>query len=287
MFMLIGLAVVFVSVFASLAINGVFIFEPFIHPAELVVIFGVAAGAYLVGNDAHTVKGTIPAIMRAMRGGRYHKEHYLELLSLQYQTFKLAKAKGMLALEGHVEHPDDSNLFAQFPNFSKNRPALTFLCDYLRLLTLGTDNPNEVEALIDEELDAQVEEEMHVQHSLQWIADACPAIGIIAAVLGVIYTMGLISEPVEVIGGAIAAALTGTMLGIFLGYGVLGPIAGALKAAIMSDIKYYRCIRAGLLAYMQGYAPAVCVEFARKTLSGGERPTFYEVEEATQSLPPI
>lgn len=287
MLMLIGLAVVFVSVFMSLAINGVFIFEPFIHPAELVIIFGIMAGAYLVANDMHTVKMTIPAVLRAMRGGKYHKEHYLELLSLQYQTFKLAKAKGMLALEGHVEHPDDSNLFAQFPNFSGNKPALTFLCDYLRLLTLGTDNPNEVESLIDEELEAQEKEEMHVQHSLQWIGDAAPAIGIVAAVLGVIYTMTLIAEPVEVIGAAISAALTGTMLGIFVGYGIVGPISQALKAAIIADQMYYRCIRAGLLAYMQGYAPAVCVEFARKTLGGGDRPTFYEVEEATQSLPPI
>lgn len=286
MILLIGLAVVFVAVILTMLILGE---SPakLIQPAEFVAIGGIAAGAYIASNNMHVVKSTPGAFIRAMRGSKYHKEQYLELLSLQYQTFKLAKAKGMLALEGHVEHPDDSNLFAQFPNFASNRAALTFLCDYLRLLTLGTDNPNEVETLIDEELETQLEEELHVQHSIQWVADACPAIGIIAAVLGVIHTMSLISEPVEVIGAAIAAALTGTLLGIFLGYGVFGPIANALKSAIEADMKYYRCIRAGLLAYMQGYAPAVCVEFARKTLSGDDRPTFYEVEEATQSLPPI
>lgn len=286
MLLLIGLAVVFISVILTMVILGE---NPakLIQPAEFVAIGGIAAGAYIVSNNMHVLKSTPGALIRAMRGAKYHKEQYLELLSLQYQTFKLAKAKGMLALEGHVEHPDDSNLFAQFPNFASNRAALTFLCDYLRLLTLGTDNPNEVETLIDEELDTQLEEELHVQHALQWVGDACPAIGIIAAVLGVIHTMSLISEPVEVIGAAIAAALTGTLLGIFLGYGVIGPIANALKGAIEQDMKYYRCIRAGLLAYMQGYAPAVCVEFARKTLGGDDRPTFYEVEEATQSLPPI
>jgi len=286
MLLLIGLAAVFVAVILTMIILGE---NPakLIQPAEFVAIGGIAAGAYIASNSMHVVKSTPGAFIRAMRGPRYHKEQYLELLSLQYQTFKLAKAKGMLALEGHVEHPEDSNLFAQFPNFASNRAALTFLCDYLRLLTLGTDNPNEVETLIDEELDTQLEDELHVQHSIKWVADACPAIGIIAAVLGVIHTMSLISEPVEVIGAAIAAALTGTLLGIFLGYGVFGPIANALKATVEQDMKYYRCIRAGLLAYMQGYAPAVCVEFARKTLAGDDRPTFYEVEEATQSRPPI
>ncbi len=287
MFLLIGLAVVLVSIVASF--TGLHGHSPLqlLHPAEIIIIVGIAAGSFIAANDAHVVKSFVPAIMRAARGPKYNKDDYLELLSLLYQTFKLAKAKGMLALEGHVEHPDDSNLFSQFPGFSGNRDALTFFCDYLRLLTLGTDNPNEVETLLDEEIDTEHQNELHVQHSIQTVADAAPAIGIIAAVVGVVHTMGLLDQEITVIGAAIAAALTGTMLGIFIGYGVLGPIATALKGAIDADMRYYHCIKAGLLAYMQGYAPAVCVEFARKTLSHDVRPSFYEVEEATQSLPPI
>lgn len=287
MFLAIGLAIVFVALLFSFSVIQGEDPMKLVHPAEIIVILGIGAGSYVAANTKHVIFHTIPAVMKAARGAKYGKDDYLELLALLYQTFKLAKAKGMLALEGHVEHPDDSQLFSNFPGFAGDKKALTFLCDYLRLLTLGTDNPNEVETLLEQEIDTMEEDNLHISHSIQVLGDAMPAIGIVAAVAGVVHTMGLISEPVTVIGEAIAAALTGTLLGVLFGYGVFGPIANALKTAVKAEIKYYYCIKSGLLAYMQGYAPAVCVEFARKTLSGEVRPTFYEVEEATQSLPPI
>jgi chemotaxis protein MotA len=209
------------------------------------------------------------------------------LLSVLYQIFKLAKTKGMLALEQHVEKPDESTLFAQFPKFQKDHHAVEFLCDYLRMMTLGTENPNEVETLIDAELETHHNELHGASHAIQGMADGMPALGIVAAVLGVIHTMGSITEPPEVLGHLIGGALVGTFLGVLLSYGFIAPMAGALKARYDAEVKYFLCIKAGLLAYLQGYAPAVAVEFARKALLSNVRPTFYEVEEAVAALPPV
>jgi chemotaxis protein MotA len=204
-----------------------------------------------------------------------------------YTVFKMAKSKGMLALEQHVEKPDDSTLWQKFPKFAADHHVLTFLCDYLRLLTLGSDNPHEMEALIDEEIETHHSERNQVVAAVQTMADGFPALGIVAAVLGVIHTMGSISEPPEVLGRLIGGALVGTFLGILISYGFVAPIAGSLKSRYDAEAKYFLCIKAGLLAYMQGYAPAVATEFARKALLSEVRPTFYEVEEAVAALPPV
>jgi chemotaxis protein MotA len=222
-----------------------------------------------------------------MKGGKYKKEDYIELLSLMYAIFKLAKTKGMLAIESHVERPEESSLFQQFPNFAAQHHAVEFLCDYLRMMTLGTDNPNEMETLIDAELEAHHTDAIQPSSSLQTVADAAPALGIVAAVMGVVITMGSITEPPEVLGHLIGSALVGTFLGVLISYGFLGPLSGAMKAAVESDSRYFHCMKAGLIAHMQGYAPAVSVEFARKVLSEVVRPTFYEVEEAVAALPPV
>lgn len=288
MILLIGIAIVIVSLLGAMFILGI---SPakLGQPAEFVIIMGFGIGAFIIANTRSVIAKVIGGVAAAIRGPKHSKEDFLELLSLLYQTFKLAKSKGMLALEGHVEHPDDSNLFAQFPGFSKDRDARDFLCDYLRLLTLGTDNPHEVEALIDEELHAHHEEKLMLPKAIQVLGDAMPALGICAAVMGVIHTMEIVATGggVEEIGVAIGAALVGTFLGVFLGYALFSPLAAAIQTVYDAETRYYHCIKGGLLAYMQGYAPAVCVEFARKTLSHGVRPTFYEVEEATQGLPPV
>lgn len=283
---LIGMAVVTVCVFGGFAALGGNLLKLW-QPGEIVIILGAAVGAFIVGNPTATIKRVPAGFKDMIAGSRYSKQSYLELLSLLYQTFKLAKAKGMLALEGHVEHPADSNLFSGFPGFAKDKKALNFLCDYLRLLTLGTDNPHEIEALVDEEIDIQHKERVELPHAIQLVGDACPALGIVAAVLGVIKTMALINEPIEVLTGAIGAALVGTFLGVLLGYCIFLPIAQIIKTIYDEEQHYYLCIKAGLLAYMQGHAPAVCIEFSRKILPHHVRPTFYEVEEATQSLPPV
>jgi chemotaxis protein MotA len=206
-------------------------------------------------------------------------------MSMLYSVFKLAKQKGDLALESHVEKPDESPLFQKFPGFSKNHHALIFLCDYLRLLTLGTNNAHELETIIDEEIESVHKEHHHVTHAVTLMADGMPALGIVAAVLGVIHTMGSITEPPEVLGHLIGAALVGTFTGVLVSYGFVAPFARAMEAALEAEVQYLHSIKAGLIAHMQGYAPQVSIEFARKILPEDVRPTFQEVEETVTNLP--
>jgi chemotaxis protein MotA len=286
MMFLIGIATVILCVIGGYLAQGghmIVLFQPF----EFLIIFGAACGAFVISNPMPVVKRTIGSLGLLLKGSPYSKEAYLELLSLLYTVFKLAKTKGMLALEAHVEKPDESTLWEKFPIFSADHHAMTFLCDYLRLLTLGTDNAHELEALIDEEIETHHAEQGQISSALQTMADGMPALGIVAAVLGVIHTMGSITEPPEVLGHLIGGALVGTFLGVLLSYGFIAPMAGGLKARYDAEVKYFLCIKAGLLAYLQGYAPAVAVEFARKALLSNVRPTFYEVEEAVAVLPPV
>jgi chemotaxis protein MotA len=257
------------------------------QPFEAVIIVGAGIGALIIGNPKPVIAGTVAALKTLLSGSKYKKDDYIELLSLLYQVFRLSKTKGMLALEAHVEDPENSSLFQQFPKVSANHHAMTFLCDYLRLLTLGTDNPHELESLIDEELETHHNEHHGVSHAVQTMADGLPALGIVAAVLGVIKTMGSITEPPEVLGKLIGGALVGTFLGVFISYGFVGPMSVSLKNTFDSDHKYLQCIQSGLLAHLHGYAPQVSVEFARKTLQSHVRPTFYEVENAVGELPPV
>jgi len=257
------------------------------QPFEFVIIGGAAAGAFIISNPKSVLAKSTVAIGLVLRGQKYSKASYLELLSVQYQIYKLAKSKGALALEAHVENPDESDLFNAFPGFAKDHHVRTFFCDYLRLITMGSDNPHEIEALIDEEIETHHEEQSMIATAFQTMADGTPALGIVAAVLGVIKTMGAITEPPEVLGALIGGALVGTFLGVFLAYGFIGPLASALKHNYDAEAKYFQCMKAGLLAYLHGYAPAVCVEFARKALLSNVRPTFYEVEDAVAELPAV
>ena len=286
MFLIVGTITVFACVLGGyMAMGGKLgvLWQPF----EAVIIVGAGIGAYIIGNPKSVIKRTGKALGAAFKGSKYKKDDYIELLSLQFQIFKIAKSKGMLGLEAHIENPEESDLFSEFPTFHNDHHAVTFLCDYLRILTLGADNPHEIEALMDEEIETHHQEHHQLASALQTMADGMPALGIVAAVLGVIKTMGSITEPPEVLGKLIGGALVGTFLGVFVAYGFLGPIAAAVGAAYDAEGKYYQCMKAGLLAYMNGYAPAVCVEFARKALLEDVRPSFYEVEEATSSLPAV
>ena len=284
MLIVVGGIIVLISVlggYVAMGGNLMVLMQPF----EFVIIGGAAFGAFLIANPKEVIVKSFKATGQAIKGARYNKQSYLELLSLLYALFKLGRSKGPLALEQHLENPQESDLFQAFPKIAKDHHAITFLTDYLRLLTLGTDNAYELEALIDEEIETHHSEHGMVAGAIQTVADALPALGIVAAVLGVIKTMGSITEPPEVLGKLIGGALVGTFLGVMLAYGFVGPLASSLKALYDSETKYYHCMKAGLIAYVQGYAPAVCVEFARKALLSGVRPTFYEVEEATQNAP--
>lgn len=285
MFVIIGAVVVLASVFGAFSVHGDL--RVLFQPLEFVIILGAAIGAFIIGNTKTNIKQTLKGLKRALKGPTYKKADYVELLSVLYQIFKLAKTKGMLALEQHVEKPDESTLFSQFPKFQKDHHAIEFLCDYLRMMTLGTENSNEVEALIDSELETHHNELHGASHAIQTMADGLPALGIVAAVLGVITTMGSITEPPKVLGELIGAALVGTFFGVLVSYGFVAPLANIIKSVDEADAKYYQCMKAGLLAHMQGYPPAVSVEFARKVLISTERPNFYEVEQAVSALPPV
>jgi len=286
MLFIVGLVVVILSVLGGYVAMGGKLYVLW-QPFELVIIGGAAVGAYIIGNPMSVLKHTGGAFSKLMKGSRYNKDAYLELPSLQYTLFKLAKSKGMLILESHIENPHESELFQEFPIIFNDHHALTFLCDYLRMMVLGAENPFEMETLMDEEIATHHHEEMQVANAMRTVADGTPALGIVAAVLGVIKTMGSITEPPEVLGKLIGGALVGTFLGVLLAYGLFGPMASALKAIFDAEVKYYQCIKVGLLAHMQGNAPSVSVEFARKALLSETRPTFYEVEEATQNAPSL
>ena len=284
MLLIIGTVTVLVCVLGGYAAGhgqlGVLVSEPF----EFVIILGAAIGAYVISNPMPVLKQTSHGFKMAFRGPKYSKDSYLELLSLLYTIFRLARTKGLLQLEQHVEHPEESALFKQFPSVSSDEHTMTFLCDYLRLITLGTDNALELEQLMDTELETHETESARLHHAIQAIADGLPALGIVAAVLGVIKTMGSITEPPEVLGHMIGGALVGTFFGVWMSYGFVAPLGAAIKATHEAEGRYLHCMKAGLLAHVQGHAPSISIEFARKALMSDVRPTFYEVEQAVGRL---
>jgi chemotaxis protein MotA len=283
--LIVGLLIVIASTLGGYAAMGgklAVLWQPF----EVVIIIGAAIGAYVVANTSTVLKATGSAIGKTLKGSQYSKDNYIELISLLYQILKVAKTKGNLGLEQHIENPQDSALFAQFPGVMANETAVTFMCDYLRMLTLGSNDPHEMETLMDAEIEVIHHEHLEVAHALRTMADGLPALGIVAAVLGVIKTMGSITEPPEILGKLIGGALVGTFLGVWVSYGCVGPVAAKAQAVYDLEIKYLYCIKAAILAHLHGSPPAVSVEFARKALDSHERPTFYEVEDAVGALPP-
>jgi chemotaxis protein MotA len=199
---------------------------------------------------------------------------------MMYVFFRVAKNKGDMALEPHVENPTESAIFSQYPTVLKDHTTLDFLCGYMRLLTLGTNNAIDLEGVMDAEIDGITHEKHAPGAAINGIADGAPALGIVAAVLGVIHTMGAISEPPEVLGHLIGAALVGTFFGVLFSYGFVGPIAACMNGVLEADIEYVKVYKAALLGHMQGYAPQVSVEFARKTLPPHSRPSFAKLDEA-------
>jgi chemotaxis protein MotA len=256
------------------------------QPFEVVIIGGAGVGAMIAGNPKHVLGPILKSFGRTIKGAKYSKDDYLELLTMLYSVFKLAKSKGDLALESHVEKPEDSPMFQKFPKFMGDHHTVESFCDYLRLLTLGTSTAHEVEAVIDAELEAHHDADHDVSSGMTNFAESFPALGIVAAVLGVIKTMGSITEPPEVLGALIGGALVGTFLGILLCYGIFGPMGRNLELVMKADSHYPNVIKAGLMAHMQGYAPQVSVEFARKNIPHTWQPSFAETEEAIQNLPP-
>lgn len=258
-----------------------------VAPFEGLIIFGSAVGAFIASNTMDTIKNTLANMGAMIKPEVHNKESYMDLLSMLYMIFKLARTKGWLSIESHIENPHDSDLFNHFPKIAADHHVLTFLTDYLRIISLGNDNPHEIEALMDEEIESIEHHAMHPSHAVQNMADGIPALGIVAAVLGVIKTMGSITEPPEVLGKMIGGALVGTFLGVWIAYGFVGPIAQTLGTRGESIVMYYKCMRVSIVAFLNGAAPQVAVEFGRKFLPHHLQPSFLELEEKLNEAPSI
>jgi len=272
--LIVGTIIVFVCVLGSYAAMGGHL-EVLWQPFEFVIILGAAIGAFVIGNPGPVLKAVPGMLGTIVKGPKYKQECYVELLGMQYSLYKLVKQKGMLAVEQHIENPSESTLFNAFPTFAANHHAVEFVCDYMRMLTLGANNVHEIDALMDEELETHHQEQERIVSAMQSLADG----------LGVIKTMGAIKEPPEVLGHLIGGALVGTFFGVFVAYGFFAPMASSLKSTFEAESKYFQSLKAGLLAHMSGQPPVMAVEFARKALMSDVRPTFSEVEAATAALP--
>jgi chemotaxis protein MotA len=252
-------------------------------PFELWTIGGAALASFLMANSMHELKHALGGFKKIFAGSAFRKGDYVDLLSLLYFLCRLATTKGNMALEPHIEKPEESAAFQKFPKVLANRFASAIICDYLRMVGMNADDPNQIEDVLARELKKTLHEELHGAHALQAMADALPALGIVAAVLGVIKTMSHIDRPPSELGAMIASALCGTFLGVLLAYGLAGPLAARLQSVIEEEAKYYEVIRAVLITHLHGNAPQVSVESGRKMVPNEHMPTFVELEEAVQS----
>ncbi|MFT3802877.1 MAG: flagellar motor stator protein MotA [Burkholderiaceae bacterium] len=277
MFLIIGYLVVIGSVIGGFALAGGHV-AALLQPLELLMIGGAAFGAFIVANPMKVIKAVVSSIPQCMKGSKYTKARYMELLALIYDTLSKARKEGLMSIEADIDEPHESPLFTKYENVSKDHHLMEFITDYLRMMVSGNLNALEIENLMDNEIDTHHHEAMVPSHAVQTMADGMPAFGIVAAVMGVVHTMASVGRPPAELGEMIAHALVGTFLGILLAYGFIGPVAKLIEAKVDEATKELQCVKVTLLASMQGYAPAIAVEFGRKVLYSTERPTFLELE---------
>jgi len=280
-----GLVFLLACVFGSFVASGGAI-GPLIAsmPFELLTILGAAIGTFIMANSMHDVKHTLAVFGLILKGEQHKKTDYTELLSLLYYFTRLASQRGAMALEPHIEKPEESPAFKHFPKILKNHHTTALICDYLRMVGMNADDPHQIEDVMARELKKTLQEELHGSHAIQSMADALPALGIVAAVLGVIKTMGHINEPPAVLGEMIGGALVGTFLGVLMAYGIAAPCAARMKGIVEADSKYFEVIRAVLVAHLHGNAPQVSVETGRKMVPNQHMPSFNELEQSLQAL---
>jgi chemotaxis protein MotA len=247
-------------------------------PFELITILGAALGAFVVNNQPKVLKATIALIPQALKSSKYTKTRYLELMALLYDILQKARKEGLMAIEKDVETPHDSEIFKKYPVVGSDHHVVEFMTDYLRMMVSGNLNAHEIESLMDSEIDTHHQEAHAPIAAIARLAGGLPAFGIVAAVLGVVNTMGSVGQPPAVLGGMIASALVGTFLGILLAYAVVEPLGGLLEQKSEDASKELLCIKTTLLASMQGYNPSTAIEFGRKVLFSTERPSFAELE---------
>ncbi|MBE3027966.1 flagellar motor stator protein MotA [Janthinobacterium sp. BJB1] len=278
MLVIIGYIIVCASVFGGFALAGGHLAALF-QPLELLMIGGAALGAFLVGNNNKAIKATIAALPSLFKGSRYTKELYMELMSLLFEVLSKVRKEGLMSIEGDIDKPEESPLFSKYPAVLADHHIVEFMTDYLRLMVSGNMDAFQIENLMDNEIETHHHEGAVPAHVIAKVGDGLPAFGIVAAVMGVVHTMESVGIPPAELGMLIAHALVGTFLGILLAYGFVGPLASLLEQKLEESSKMFQCVKVTLLASLNGYAPALAVEFGRKVLFSTERPTFNELEE--------
>lgn len=278
MFVIIGYVLVAASVFGGFAMAGGHL-AALLQPIELLMIGGAAAGAFFVGNTVVAVKATLQALPTCFKGAKYNKNTYMELMALLYELLGKVRKEGLMSIENDVERPGESPIFAKYPKILSDHHIVEFITDYLRIMVSGNLNAMEIENLMDVEIETHHHEAMLPSHIVAKLGDAMPAFGIVAAVMGVVHTMESVGIPPAELGILIAHALVGTFLGILLAYGFVGPLATLLEQKAEESTKMFQTIKVTLLANLNGYAPAMAVEFGRKVLVSTDRPGFIELEE--------
>jgi len=286
MFQIIGIVLLFGLVFGSFIMSGGkmdVIIEA--APHELMCILGAGIASFLISNSMTVIKATGGGFGKIFKGPKWKSSDYRDLLSLLFLLTKTMKSKGVIALESHIEKPNDSTIFQRYPKITHDHFAVDFICDTLRMMTMNLEDPHQVEDAMEKQLEKHHHEGLAPAHALQSLADALPALGIVAAVLGVIKTMGSITEPPAVLGAMIGGALVGTFLGVFLAYGLVAPFATRLTAVVDEEGAFYKIIQAVLVAHLHGNAAQISVEIGRGNVPSEAQPSFLELETALQAIP--
>ncbi len=281
MFVIIGLVVVFGAVIGGYVMHHGEL-AVLIQPNEFIILGGAAIGTLIIANPPAVLKGVLAQLLGLLKPNPYGAKAYAELLQVLYEVFQKARKDGLVGLEAHIETPESSDIFQKYPSFMGNHHAVSLLCDTLKVLLTGTVEDHNLAEILDVDLEKHHHEGMLVPHAVTTVGDAMPGFGIVAAVLGVIITMGSIGGAASEIGEKVAAALVGTFLGILLAYGVFGPLAKAMETRLHAEHDYMLCIRTALLSFARGDAPMTAVEFSRRNIEPHERPSFAELEELTR-----
>ena len=279
-----GIICVFVMVFGGYLVHGGDL-EPIIEaaPFELIMILGAGIGAFLLGSSGAQAKAALGSFGKIFGGPKWKSQDYRDLLALLFTITKTIKSKGMIALEPHIENPHESAIFKRYPKIMKDHFALDFICDTLRMMTMNLEDPHQVEDAMEKQLEKHHHESSSPAEAMQSLADGLPALGIVAAVLGIVKTMGAITEPPAVLGSMIGGALVGTFLGVFLAYGFIGPMANRLKFCYDQEALFYHVIRDILVAHLHGNSAQVSVEIGRGSVPTVFQPSFLEMEEALKT----
>jgi len=275
---IIGVVVVFGSIIGGFLLEKGHLLT-LLQPVELLIIGGSALGAFIIANPGTVLKGVLKSLPKLLKSSRYKKTLYMDTLALIYDLLTKARKEGMMSLEADADDPHQSAIFSKYPAIQKDHHAVDFITDYLRLMVGGSMNSTELENLMDVELETHHDEGSQPSSAVNRVADGLPGFGIVAAVLGIVITMGHLGAPPKELGHHVAVALVGTFLGILLAYGFIGPMAVLLEHHSRDESQYYKCIKMTMLAAIQGYAPQVAVEFGRKVIFSNARPSFKELEE--------